>query len=51
MNTVRRIAASPAATRLGGLTSKLFTPPADAIDLPTYPTLPSASPARTGGQR
>ena len=51
MNTVLRIAASPAAERLGGLKSKLFTPPADAIDLPTYPTLPSASPARTGGQR
>ena len=51
MNSVLRIAASPAAERLGGLASKLFTPPADAIDLPTYPTLPSASPARTGGQR
>ena len=51
MNTVLRIAASPAAERLGGLRSKLFTPPADAIDLPTYPTLPAASPARIGGQQ
>ena len=51
MNTVLRIAASSAAAHLGGLTSKLFTSPADAIDLPTYPALPSASPARTGGQR
>ncbi len=38
MNTVVRIAASPVAARLGGLASKLFSPPADAIDLPTYPT-------------
>ncbi|MDT0349040.1 FAD-dependent monooxygenase [Pseudonocardia charpentierae] len=51
MNTVLRIAASPAAERLGGLRSKLFTPPADAIDLPTYPTRPSVSPARAGGQQ
>jgi 2-polyprenyl-6-methoxyphenol hydroxylase-like FAD-dependent oxidoreductase len=51
MNTVLRIAASPAAERLGGLASKLFTPPADAIDLPTYPTLPAASPAHSGGPR
>jgi 2-polyprenyl-6-methoxyphenol hydroxylase-like FAD-dependent oxidoreductase len=36
MNAVVRIAASPAAARLGGVASKLFTPPADAIDLPTY---------------
>jgi 2-polyprenyl-6-methoxyphenol hydroxylase-like FAD-dependent oxidoreductase len=37
MNTVVRLAASKAASRLGGLTGKFFTPPADAIDLPTYP--------------
>ncbi|MEV6575375.1 FAD-dependent monooxygenase [Streptomyces sp. NPDC051577] len=36
MNTVLRIAGSPAAARLGGLASRLFTPPADAINLPTY---------------
>jgi 2-polyprenyl-6-methoxyphenol hydroxylase-like FAD-dependent oxidoreductase len=44
MNTVLRIAASPAGVRLGGLASKLISPPADAIDLPTYPTLGAASP-------
>jgi 2-polyprenyl-6-methoxyphenol hydroxylase-like FAD-dependent oxidoreductase len=38
MNTVVRIAASPVAARLGGVASRFFTPPADAIDLPTYPT-------------
>ncbi len=38
MNTVLRLAASPAVGRLGGVASKLFTPPAEAIDLPTYPT-------------
>jgi 2-polyprenyl-6-methoxyphenol hydroxylase-like FAD-dependent oxidoreductase len=38
MNTVLRIAAGPAGERLGGVASKLFSPPADAIDLPTYPT-------------
>ncbi|MCY0922666.1 MULTISPECIES: hypothetical protein [unclassified Streptomyces] len=37
MNTVLRVVGSQAAARLGGLASKLFTPPADAIDLPTYP--------------
>jgi hypothetical protein len=36
MNTVLRIAANPTIGRLGGLSSKLFTPPAEAIDLPTY---------------
>jgi 2-polyprenyl-6-methoxyphenol hydroxylase-like FAD-dependent oxidoreductase len=36
MNTVLRIAASPTVGRLGGLSSRLFTPPAEAIDLPTY---------------
>ena len=36
MNTVLRIAANPTVGRLGGLSSKLFTPPAEAIDLPTY---------------
>jgi 2-polyprenyl-6-methoxyphenol hydroxylase-like FAD-dependent oxidoreductase len=36
MNTVLRIAASPTIGRLGGLSSRLFTPPAEAIDLPTY---------------
>jgi 2-polyprenyl-6-methoxyphenol hydroxylase-like FAD-dependent oxidoreductase len=38
MNTVLRLAASPAAAHLGGLAAKWFTPPADAIDLPTYPS-------------
>jgi len=38
MNTILRIAASPVGLRVGGLSSTLFTPPADAIDLPTYPT-------------
>jgi 2-polyprenyl-6-methoxyphenol hydroxylase-like FAD-dependent oxidoreductase len=47
MNTVLRIAATPAVTRLGGLSSKLFSPPADAIDLPTYPTQQAASTARS----
>lgn len=37
MNTVLKVAGSPAAARLGGLASRLFTPPADAIDLPSYP--------------
>jgi 2-polyprenyl-6-methoxyphenol hydroxylase-like FAD-dependent oxidoreductase len=36
MNTVLRIAANPTIGRLGGLSSRLFTPPAEAIDLPTY---------------
>ncbi|MFF3015735.1 FAD-dependent monooxygenase [Streptomyces sp. NPDC057939] len=44
MNTVLRIAGSPAAARLGGLASRFFTPPADAIDLPDYPPAPAASP-------
>jgi 2-polyprenyl-6-methoxyphenol hydroxylase-like FAD-dependent oxidoreductase len=47
MNSVLRIAATPAVTRLGGLSSKLFSPPADAISLPTYPTQQAASTART----
>ena len=51
MNTVLRIAASPAAERLGGLASKLFTPPADAIDLPTYPTLDAVDAAGTSSGR
>ncbi|MER5950336.1 FAD-dependent monooxygenase [Streptomyces sp. NPDC001904] len=42
MNTVLRIAGTPTAARLGGLASRWFTPPADAIDLPTYP-LPRAA--------
>jgi 2-polyprenyl-6-methoxyphenol hydroxylase-like FAD-dependent oxidoreductase len=46
MNAVLRIAAGPALERLGGLASKLLSPPADAIDLPTYPTSASASPPR-----
>ncbi|WP_420031417.1 FAD-dependent monooxygenase [Streptomyces sp. cg28] len=37
MNTVLRIAGTPTAARLGGLASRWFTPPADAINLPTYP--------------
>jgi hypothetical protein len=49
MNTVLRIAASPVAARLGGLSSTLFSPPADAIDLPTYPTAGLASPDRSAG--
>jgi 2-polyprenyl-6-methoxyphenol hydroxylase-like FAD-dependent oxidoreductase len=36
MNTVLRIA-GPVSARAGGLMSTLFAPPADAIDLPTYP--------------
>lgn len=36
MNTALRLAV-PAVERLGGLASKLFSPPADAIDLPVYP--------------
>jgi 2-polyprenyl-6-methoxyphenol hydroxylase-like FAD-dependent oxidoreductase len=45
MNTVLRVAARLAAGRLGGLSSALFSPPADAIDLPSYPT-PGRSAAR-----
>ncbi|MFD3756187.1 FAD-dependent monooxygenase [Streptomyces sp. NPDC058622] len=37
MNTVLRIAGSSPAARLGGLVSRWFTPPADAIELPAYP--------------
>ncbi|MFF4322930.1 FAD-dependent monooxygenase [Streptomyces sp. NPDC001568] len=44
MNTVLRIAGSPAAVRLGGLASRFFTPPADAIDLPVYPPALAPSP-------
>jgi hypothetical protein len=36
MNTALRLAA-PVVERVGGLASKLLAPPADAIDLPTYP--------------
>ncbi|MFD5929907.1 FAD-dependent monooxygenase [Streptomyces sp. NPDC060333] len=46
MNTALRIVGSPAAARLGGLASKWFTPPADAIDLPTYPPRETTSPPR-----
>jgi hypothetical protein len=35
-NTVLRVAASPTAGRLGGVASTLFSPPADAVDLPVY---------------
>ncbi|MEV7831337.1 FAD-dependent monooxygenase [Streptomyces subrutilus] len=41
MNTALRVAGTPAAARLGGLASRWFTPPADAIDLPTYPLPPN----------
>ncbi|MFD3324578.1 FAD-dependent monooxygenase [Streptomyces sp. NPDC058701] len=41
MNTVLKLAGSPAAAHLGGLVSRLFTPPADAIVLPSYPLHPS----------
>ncbi len=34
--TALRVAASPVARRLGGLGSGLFTPPADAFELPRY---------------
>jgi 2-polyprenyl-6-methoxyphenol hydroxylase-like FAD-dependent oxidoreductase len=55
MNSVLRIAAGAAAGRLGGLASRLFSPPADAIALPTYPTAVTeprrASSARTSGMR
>jgi 2-polyprenyl-6-methoxyphenol hydroxylase-like FAD-dependent oxidoreductase len=40
MNTVLRVAASRAVERVGGLASRLFSPPAGAIDLPTYSTRP-----------
>lgn len=43
VNTFLKIAASPVAKRVGGLADALFTPPADAIDLPTYSTSPAAS--------
>jgi 2-polyprenyl-6-methoxyphenol hydroxylase-like FAD-dependent oxidoreductase len=43
MNTALRIAAGPVGRRLGGLSSALFTPPAEAIDLPTYPTSTTAA--------
>jgi 2-polyprenyl-6-methoxyphenol hydroxylase-like FAD-dependent oxidoreductase len=39
MNTVLRIAGTSTAARFGGLASRFFTPPADAIDLPTYPLM------------
>ncbi|RZT87676.1 2-polyprenyl-6-methoxyphenol hydroxylase-like FAD-dependent oxidoreductase [Pseudonocardia sediminis] len=45
MNTVLRFAASPVAERLGALSSGLFSPPAEAIDLPTYP-VPGAAALR-----
>ncbi len=51
MNTVLRIAASSAVERLGGFAAKLFSPPADAIDLPTYPTPRAAPPLRSVGRR
>jgi 2-polyprenyl-6-methoxyphenol hydroxylase-like FAD-dependent oxidoreductase len=38
MHTVLRVAARLAAGRLGGLSSALFSPPADAINLPSYLT-------------
>ena len=38
MNSVLRVAAGLAAERLGGLASRLFSPPAEAITLPAYPT-------------
>jgi 2-polyprenyl-6-methoxyphenol hydroxylase-like FAD-dependent oxidoreductase len=37
LRTVLKAAASPAADRVGGLANRLFSPPADAIELPTYP--------------
>jgi hypothetical protein len=37
LRTVLKAAASPAADRVGGLANGLFSPPADAIELPTYP--------------
>ena len=49
MNAVLRIAAGPALERLGGLASRLLSPPADAIDLPTYPTSGTASHPRRPG--
>ena len=38
LNTVLRVAASPTAGRLSGVASTLFSPPADAVDLPVYGT-------------
>ena len=47
LNTILKIAASPAVNRVGGLANALFSPPADAIDLPNYTMSPDAtSPAR-----
>ncbi|MFF7503730.1 FAD-dependent monooxygenase [Streptomyces lavendulae] len=43
MNTVLRVAAGPVAARVGALASRLFTPAAEAIDLPDYP-LPRTAP-------
>ncbi|MFJ1869773.1 FAD-dependent monooxygenase [Streptomyces sp. NPDC088097] len=41
MNTVLKAAASPVGARLGGLASRVFTPRAEAIDLPDYPLPPA----------
>jgi 2-polyprenyl-6-methoxyphenol hydroxylase-like FAD-dependent oxidoreductase len=38
-----RFARSRVARRLGGLADRLFTPPADALALPTYPDRAAAS--------
>ncbi|HET9563461.1 MAG TPA: FAD-dependent monooxygenase [Mycobacterium sp.] len=47
LNTFLKIVASPSVNRMGGFAEALFTPPADAIDLPNYTMTPDAtSPAR-----
>ena len=39
-HTVLRVAASRPAKAVGALGSRIFSPPADAIDLPTYVAVP-----------
>src|SRR6478752_2969214 len=43
LNAVLKIAASRLAHRLGGVANALFSPPAGAIDLPTYSVTPDAT--------
>lgn len=52
LRTALRIAGSRAVQRLGGLAGILFSPPADEIDLPHYPTpLAVRPPIRQGPER
>ena len=41
------VAASPAANRVGGFAGRLFSPPPDEIELPTYPAPSPAAPTRS----